>query len=299
MAKLVPWSKTPLETGDVPVAIISLADAKGRRATLLERGFMPELVNGFWPACDMRGLLDPELQSYRQYHDIIKLYGRAPVPAEIGCFFSHSAIVQWLSEQDKVSQVIVFEDDVVSASFSNFSKLVNLANSLSKLARSGQPFICHLGPRPEQWKSAFTRRISRGYSKVPGVDLFYFADRKARLWRAHAYIISKGAADRYTKLINRTGFLADDWHFIAGQTMSKMIFTNPPLFIQDGNVESTIDPYNKRVLINGEHFSRMRTGVLEGLTLVRIFRKGVIVFKRLGKYSLAKFYRALPGKDIF
>jgi GR25 family glycosyltransferase involved in LPS biosynthesis len=300
MTKLVPWNKNPLEIGDVPVAIISLSDAKARRATLIERGFTPELVNGFWSACDMRGLADSELQPYSQYHDIKKLYGRPPVSAELGCFFSHSAIIKWLSEQDTISQIIVFEDDVVPEAFSNFEKLTGLVNALAEVADSGKSFICHLGPRPAQWELAFTRKISKNSANVPGLDLFDFVDKKARLWRAHAYIMSKGAADRYTQIVNQTGFLADDWHFIADQTMSRLIIANPPLFTQDEEVESTIDPENKRILImNSANASRKKFGLLDGLKFFRIFRKCKIFFKRFIKYLLVSFYRALPGRSIY
>lgn len=300
MGKLVPWSKSPLEIGDVPVAIISLADAEGRRKTLIDRGFSPELVNGFWPACDMRGVPDSDLRSYSQYNDIKQRYARPPVSAELGCLLSHRAIVKWLSEQDVVSQVIVFEDDVLPATYSSFENLCDLSDSLSKYANAGNPFICHLGPRPEQWKSAIARKVTTtSCSGFSGVDLFELVDKKAGLWRAHAYIISKDAADRYTKYINGAGFLADDWQFIVNKTMSKMILVSPSLFTQDEDVESTIDPENTRVLLNAEIASTKNMTVPDWLSVRSVFQRGVRLVKRYVKALVVKFYRALPARNLY
>lgn len=299
MGKLVSWNKEHLRIGDIPVAIISLTDAKNRREKLVERGFAPELVNGFWPACDMRGLPDSALKPYRQYSDIKRLYGRPPVSAELGCFFSHSSIVEWLSEQTTVSHVVVFEDDVVPVTTSSFEKLSQLATSISQFASSDEPCIFHLGPRTEQWASALTRRISKDDFQVPGIELFDFVDRKVGLWRAHAYIINKAAAISYKSIVRETGFLADDWHTIADKTMSRIIVVTPPLFTQDEDVSSTIDPGNKRTLMNGEVASLIKSGARDGLRTGHAFQRGWRLCKRLGKILLVKLYRALPSKNLY
>lgn len=288
MANLVPWNKCSLEVDDIPVAIISLEVAQSRRSTLIDRGFLSDLVNGFWPACDMRGLPDSELQSYKEYSDVKRIYGRPPVPAEIGCLFSHSAIIKWLSEQSTVSSIIVFEDDVIPAELNVFEKLTELAEDLSGAARAGKPFICHLGPRPEQWKLAYTRNVHKDFSHTCGLDLHDFVDVKARLWRAHAYIISKAAADRYTEVFKKTGFLADDWKFIMEQTRSKLIFVNPPLFIQDEEVESTIDPEKARDAYDSSKAlssNRRRNGLTGTLRVIKRGAKSVCV----------QIFRSLPS----
>nr|WP_290701609.1 glycosyltransferase family 25 protein [Halomonas sp. UBA3074] len=298
MANLVPWNKCSLEVGDIPVAIISLEDAQRRRSTLIERGFPSDLVNGFWPACDMRDLPGTELQSYKEYHDIKRIYGRPPVSAELGCLFSHSAIIKWLAKQDVISSVIIFEDDVVPEELNGFEKLIKLAEGLSDFAKLGKPFICHLGPRPEQWKFAFTRRIHKELSFNYEQDLFNFVDAEAKLWRAHAYIISKGAAEEYVKVAERTGFLADDWQFIVKQTKSKLIFVNPPLFTQDEQVESTIDPGKEREVTDIRQVSN-DSRLLRSVP----FEKNVIKTLRVIKLSLKALvfscFRALPGKKFY
>lgn len=299
MINLVPWNKRPLENGDVPVAIISLPDAIHRRNTLIERGLTPSLVNGFWPACDMRSLPDSELQCYRQYLDIVNLYGRAAISAELGCFFSHSAIIKWLAEQKNVSQVVVFEDDIVPGFSSHLDTLRNLAEAFSEYAGSSEAFICHLGPKSGQWRSAFTRRISkRGYN-IPNLDLFDLVDKKTGLWRAHAYVINKEAARRYTKLAEKSGFLADDWRFIIDQTMSRMILTHPPLFSQDEDIDSTIDPENMRETAAEETDIRKGFGCIYLLKVKIAIQKGCRAFKFGVRACLVKIFRSLPRKKLY
>jgi len=299
MGKLVPWSKSPLEIGDVPVAIISLADAEGRRKTLIDRGFSPELVNGFWPACDMRGTPDSDLQSHSQYHDIKELYGRPPISAELGCFFSHSAIVEWLSVQESVSQVVVFEDDVVPEMARSLDSLIEVAGALSVPEESGMPLICHLGPRAEQCRAALARRVSVSGHEGLGIEILDLIDKKARLWRAHAYIINKAAAKKYTELAKGSGFLADDWRFIADQTQSKLVFLNPPFFSQDEEVESTIDPSNKRLGWNSPIRSNLSLNFDALLKSKYIYRKILSKLARIFRLSFAIIFRALPRKKIY
>lgn len=291
MAALVPWNKVPAAKGDVPVAVISLPDATGRRAALVQRGIPADFVNGFWPARDMRDVADPELHSYREYHDIKERYGRAPVSAELGCFFSHSAVIRWLAEQDKFSQAVVFEDDVVPESSRCLDALRDLAGALAGPADSGAPFICHLGPRPGDWRGAFTRRISIAGSTVPGVNLVDFVDKTAGLWRAHAYIISREAAQRYVEATRRSAFLADDWRFITDQTMSRMILVTPRLFAQDEEADSTIDPERERALRNSEKDF--------GKSVEHAAQNGGSVLERYCRSILVRFCRALPGKRLY
>ncbi|PHR99334.1 MAG: hypothetical protein COA68_08915 [Oceanobacter sp.] len=300
MGKLVPWNKSPLEVDDIPVAIISLGDAGERRQTLIDRGFLPELVNNFWPACDMRGLADSELQNYDQYNDIQEIYNRPPVPAELGCFFSHSEIIRWLSEQDMVSQVVIFEDDVIPATRKSLEVLSELTDFFGVYAKDGNPYICHLGPRLDQWRSAFTRRVINGNDcAIHGNDLFELVDRKTKLWRAHAYIISKEAANRYVELANKTGFLADDWRFISDGSRSKVVTVIPPLFTQDEDVVSTIDPGNKRLLMDQLKLSTDDKSFGNGRSQWMIFGRLFVILKKIFKRSLVIFYRNLYGRKLF
>ncbi len=298
MAQLVPWSKSPLVKGDIPVAIISLEDAKARRSALIDRGFPPELVDGFWPACDMRNLSETELQAYSQYHDIEKIYGRLPISAELGCLFSHSEIIKWLSRQDAVSQVIIFEDDVIPNGCNSFQQLCSLAASISDTKKPGQPVICHLGPKPEQWKSSFVRRISRKCKTFTGLKLFDLIDKRSGLWRAHAYVINKPSAVRYGELADKTGFLADDWRFISEATKSRIVLVDPPLFIQDEEVASTIDPKSTRGLINSVVGSSKKEYHLGAKSFSLFFFRISRLVKRILKVFLARMLRALPPKQL-
>lgn len=300
MGKLVPCNKTPLEVDDVPVAIISLSDAVKRRETLIDRGFSPELVNNFWPACDMRGLADSELQRYGQYKDIQNIYSRPPLPAELGCFLSHSEIVRWLSEQDIVSQVVVFEDDAIPETSRSLDLLSALTDFWEPFAKDGNPFICHLGPRPDQLRSAFIRKIAKRKAfGVREIDLFELVDSKTKLWRAHAYIISKEAAKHYVELVNKTGFLADDWHFIASGSKSKMFIVTPRLFAQDEDAVSTIDPGNKRFLADQLKLSAADESLFNERRGLVFVRRVVMILKKIIRRSLAIVFRNFYGKKLF
>lgn len=300
MIKLVPWNKIPLEHDDVPVAIISLADGGERRQNLINRGFTPALVNDFWPACDMRNLSDSKLRSHKQCSDIELIYGRPPLPAELGCFFSHGAIMKWLANQDEVSQAIVFEDDVIIPEDDSLETLSRISGYFLQFAKLGHPFICHLGPRPEQWSSAFVRRVTRsGYFESSRIGLYELKDKKTRLWRAHAYIISKAAAKSYTELASQTGFLADDWRYISDNTRSKMVLASPPLFTQDEEVKSSIDPDNKRFLTNRAIENKLSLSPSLRTTILRYSKKLPIFIKNTVKKLMLKGYRCLPVKSLY
>jgi GR25 family glycosyltransferase involved in LPS biosynthesis len=300
MGQLVPWNKSSLEIGDVPVAIISLSDARGRRNTLRKRGFSPELVNNFWPACDMRVVADAELRNYSQYNDIKAIYNRSPIPAELGCLFSHSQIIRWLSEQDIVSQVVIFEDDVIPTTRKSLEVLCKLTEFLEPFARDDKPYVCHLGPRPDQWRSVFTRKIVKknGFS-VSDIDLYELVDKKSSIWRAHAYVISKKAADRYVEMFSKTGFLADDWRLIADRTGSKMILAAPPLFTQDEDVVSTIDPGNNRLLIDQLKSSNQDGYLANGMKILTLGRGVLWILKKALKRFLVVLCRNFYRKKLF
>nr|WP_295710033.1 glycosyltransferase family 25 protein [uncultured Halomonas sp.] len=298
MAKLVPWGKLYFEDDDIPVAIISLEEAQSRRSTLIERGFPTDLVNGFWPACDMRGLPDSALHSYKEYFDIKRIYGRPPVSAELGCLFSHTAIIKWLAEQDVVSSVIIFEDDVVLDESNGFEGLTQLAEGLSGFAKSGKPYICHLGLKKEQWKFALTRKILTEFSLRHEQDLFNLVDSKSKIWRAHAYIISKRAAKQYLEMVDKTGFLADDWKFIISQTSAKFIFVTPPMFTQDEEVVSTIDPNKERELVNSQQ-AHNGNNVSKSTDFRKNVNNALKAIKRSLKTFAFRCFRTLPGKKLY
>jgi hypothetical protein len=208
-------------------------------------------------------------------------------------------VIRWLSEQDRFSQVVVFEDDVLPESCRYLEALRDLAEVLAEPANLGAPFICHLGPRPEQLRTAFARRISTAGSNVSGVKLMDLVDKKARLWRAHAYIISREAAQRYVDLVGRSAFLADDWRFITDETMSRMVVVTPCLFAQDEEVDSTMDPERKRVLGDSERGSAKSVGVMGSLDSQHVPQSRRRVLERYWRAILVRFCRALPGKSLY
>ncbi|MBA6414061.1 glycosyltransferase family 25 protein [Parahaliea sp. F7430] len=292
MVNLVPWTKSNLKVDDVPVAIVSLDDASNRRSTLIKRGFDSELVEYYWPACDMRNISACDLRTRKEYFDFKNTYKRPPIPAELGCFFSHSQIIKWFTKQNSPSQLIIFEDDVIPSNPRAFKQLADLASCLSEAAYSGHTYILHLGVRPEQLKLPLLRRISKKTINVPGLQLFDLADKTSEIWRSHAYIISKSAAIKYQDVTHDTVILADDWRFIMNTTKCKLLIAQPALFTQ-------IDPSLARQSESNFTFYSDKYSIEKSAIFNSIANTAALITRQLCRRVLALVYSVLPYKRLF
>ncbi|WP_155774046.1 hypothetical protein [Rhodovulum sp. MB263] len=70
------------QTDIIPVALISLDDATGRRDHLRQAGFPPDLVGGYWPASDLRKADEAELAGSRIWTTLPGRSGAGPFPAK-------------------------------------------------------------------------------------------------------------------------------------------------------------------------------------------------------------------------
>lgn len=293
-SKFVAWNGSHSQHGDVPLVFISLEDAVDRRNALIRRGFPPGLVASYWPAFDMRHSTQEQLQSQPEAKDMTGRYGRRPLGSEVGCFISHREVIRWFAKQSKYSQIVVFEDDAIPAFDDSFDLLANLSDSLKPHADSGKSFICHLGPRPEQWETALVRRITKKSISVRGLEVLELVGKRTIIWRAHSYIISKAAADKYVSLTSKSAFLADDWRLIMDSTKSKMFLAHPRLFVQDEIIKSSIDPDNARTsLIAEARSTNASKKVSQGnIHMIKALMPGR--FKRSIRVAVASCYKRLP-----
>jgi len=242
MNGLVPWNMIPKGTDAIPIAIISLNDAADRRESLIESGFPPEWVRGYWPATDMRNTPQEEVMQNDAYIKMKKTYGRDILPGEMGCLFSHRSVINWFAEHSEASLLVIFEDDVIPMNSNSYNKLAALTSFLDIKAKSGSAFMCHLGPRRSQWEKSFSRKIYSSELRSNDLGLYYHFKENCNMWLAHAYIISKEAAIRYSRSSICPDFLADDWNRITRQSDISFLSVVPGLFTQTDIASSSIDP---------------------------------------------------------
>lgn len=259
----------------MPVFLISLVDQDARRAELLNRSVPTDWVKSFFHATDMRGLQIDRLDHLADIAALENRIGRLPLAAEIGCALSHRAAAHWL-HRSAYDIALVLEDDVVPLYHSWLANVIHTANALNSHAKAGAAFICLLGARHDQTDLALRRRvILRGAEAPEGTpDLYLHTDPEKALWRAHAYLISRGAAERTVKQEFRVATLADDWQLRQRSGLLDDIFyTRPVLLAQDENRPSTIRSSAKT--ITAIHHSQKSTI----FRVAGAFRKGIFLSK--------------------
>ncbi|GAA0789785.1 glycosyltransferase family 25 protein [Marinobacterium sediminicola] len=245
MCRFVSWKRAQNGECEIPVAIISLAGARDRRNILLEKKFPSEWVEDYWPASDMRYIPFEELNSSDLYIKMKEFYSRDILPGEIGCLQSHAKVIEWFFKETESPLLMILEDDVTSSEAYKDGCLEKIAPFLYEEAIKGGAFICHLGPRGNQWKKAASEKIFTVRHHKYKISFHKHVDKKRSLWLAHAYIISREAAKRYIRCFDQ-GFLADDWGRIKEICKMDITYVVPGLFYQEGDIESSIDPDNKR-----------------------------------------------------
>ena len=168
------------------------------------------------------------------------------LPGEIGCLLSHRSVTAWFSGCDKASLLVVLEDNVIPSSSDFYDQLYCLVVFLEREAASGGAFVCHLGPREGQWKKSFSRKVAVGEELSGACSLYSHCGKEKDIWLAHAYVISKEAALRYSTLSVSGGFLADDWGRVAEQAGIHLLSIFPGIFSQAEEFSSSIDLGNTR-----------------------------------------------------
>ncbi|ARC89421.1 glycosyltransferase family 25 protein [Rhodovulum sp. MB263] len=164
--------------------------------------------------------------------------GRRPLPSEIGCALSHRRVLEWLANSDH-PLALIFEDDARPADPRAFDVLPDLLKPVVEHGRQGASFILHLGVK--------RRRRPRNVNRVLagcGVGFRHRwivrdAGKDHNIWRAHAYVISREAARRTVAAETPIRTLAD--HF-RNRSQEHLLFSEPGLFLQAPDLESTIDP---------------------------------------------------------
>lgn len=233
-------------SAQVPVLLISLPDQQQRREALLARGLPPEWVAAPFPAIDQRGAVVEALRVGALDPTFSIGAGRSLLAGEIGCAMSHRQAALWLAGS-RYDLALVLEDDAAPQDSDWLVKSVAVARALLPHAGSGAAFVCLLGARPEQADTALRRAVVWRGSTPQGPQLFEHIDPGRTLWRAHAYMISRGAAERTRAREVRIATLADDWGArLRLGLIDALFYTRPVLIAQDEEIRSTIDPHQDR-----------------------------------------------------
>lgn len=225
----------------LPVAIISLKDQVDRRKKLIERNIPVLWVNHYLEAADFRFASQSQVQDVANTSKIEALIKREVCPSEIGCAFSHQKAHHWLAKSN-FDLMLVLEDDVIPEQ-PNFEVLVaQIAQFFFPTARKGLAFIVHLGAPENQIARALKRKVYSVSSQSSVMPKFFMhSDPDKRLWRAHAYLLSKGAAIKAQKLEPKLVTLADDWNTRREMGILDAVFySHPKIFSQDEDISSNI-----------------------------------------------------------
>jgi hypothetical protein len=224
-------------SASVAVALLSLVDCPERRAALLPRGIPQAWVERYWPGADLRHKTSERVASFLDVEATRHHYRRDWRHSEVGCALSHrSALLAFLATPARL--LLVLEDDVIPTTSDLLPALHRVVEPL--LCARPQALACHLGPRPEHLDPTDLRAL-RLAQPGPPPPLRLHQNRNKALWRAHAYLISREAAQRCLNMEPRgLWLLADDWQERrqAG-ALGLLLVADPPLFQQDDVTPST------------------------------------------------------------
>jgi len=225
------------QSAPVAVALLSLVDCPERRATLVQRGLPPAWVERYWPGTDLRHEPSAHAATFLDVKASWKQYGRNWRTSEVGCALSHrSALRAFLATSARL--LLVLEDDVIPTTPDLLPALHRIVAPL--LCVRPQALLCHLGPRPEHLDPTDLRPLRLAHPGPPP-PLRLHQNRTKPLWRAHAYLISREAAERCLSLEPRgLWLLADDWQQRrqAG-ALGLLLVAHPAIFQQDDVTPST------------------------------------------------------------
>ena len=280
--------------GVLPVAVISLDDHGARRSGIRDKGLPGEWAENYWPATDFRNADHAAMAGNTCLATLETHLGRKLRPGEVGCALSHHNVACWLAESPH-DLMLVLEDDTVPLAPAFEQSVLSAATTLQPYARTGAAFVCLLSLEMKFVRHACKRQVrSRSRQRTSqGPELFLHSDPDVRIWRAHAYLISRGAATRTRMRETRILALADDWHHRRSLGLIDRIFYSAPvIFGLHGELESSIDAEGARQQAGPpEHPSGppARTGPgLPGPS--RLFSK----VRRRGRRALARLLSPFP-----
>ncbi|WP_299938831.1 glycosyltransferase family 25 protein [uncultured Pelagimonas sp.] len=226
----------------VPVSLISLLSQTDRRDLLRDRGIPKSWVDGHFHAVDMRGTPLEDARSLINAEQYQANCGHLPGSTAIGCSLSHRNVAQKLA-QSSDDLMLVLEDDLVPATPDVLSHLENIAARLHPFAAAGGSFVAHLGI-DDAYTFTTTRRRVVSRSNRPqstGPQLFQCLDVPPWQYLAHAYFISKAAAEQMTVLNTPLTVMCDWWH--QRQKLGHFdhfFYCDPILFTQDPTLDSSL-----------------------------------------------------------
>lgn len=240
--RILPWSEAISSSAEtvLPVAVISLADQLERRRLLLERGLPAGWLEPYWSATDLRTATTQELAAYVDVKAYPKFSGEPLRAAVVGCATSHRRLAQWLAGSDS-PLLLVLEDDVVPSTVDPSTAVLEVARMLWPSAVRGDSFVCHLGTRPEQLEQSLRRPLNLSASWRAERRLWWHIDPRPTIWRAHAYLLSRAAAQRAVMREPRMRSVADDW--IRRRDLGlidRLYLIDPAIFRQDETLSSTL-----------------------------------------------------------
>lgn len=259
--RILPWFQASSYVGHdvLPVAVISLPDQSERRRLLTERGVPAGWLHPYWSASDLRTATAQELAAFVDLDAYPTFSGEPLRAAVVGCATSHRHLAQWLSATS-FPLLLVLEDDVVPNITDPGAAVLEVARQLWPAAVRGDSFVCHLGTKPEQLDQSLRRPLKRPANCQAEPCLWWHIDPRPTIWRAHAYLISRGAAQQTVELEPRMRSVADDWILRRDLGLiDRLYLIQPRIFCQDESLPSTlgIPPERLRHLSHRGWFQRV------------------------------------------
>lgn len=210
--RVSPWSEDRSNSDDVPAAMLSLSVSTERRARQLLGGMPADLVEGYWPSTDLRTASKTALTEYADAEAFSRNIGRPPLPAEIGCAVSHRKAAAHLLAAG-APLMVLFEDDGQPVEPEAWEVLRGILSRLQAPAREGLSFLCHLGVPPRQRPRNINRILKPGKALQGHRWRLRDAGPAPKIWRAHAYVLSRAAAEGIVKTQSPVVTVADDFAF--------------------------------------------------------------------------------------
>jgi hypothetical protein len=247
--RIVPWALAASSAGEpvLPVAVISLPDQAERRQLLIERGLPASWLEPYWPATDLRKAKADELSDFVDVQAYPQFSGEPLRAAVVGCATSHRCLAKWLTTS-AFPLLLILEDDVVLCTDDPGSSVMDVAEHLWQEAERGESFVCHLGARPEQLEQSLRRPLNSSIPLLEDRRLWWHIDPRPTIWRAHAYLLSRSAAQQTVAREPQMRTVADDW--IQRRDLgflNRLYLAEPRIFRQDETITSTLGIPPKRL----------------------------------------------------
>jgi glycosyl transferase, family 25 len=226
---------------DLPVLVITLAQAQTRRATIAARLAQLKLGCEFRPGVDGRKL---DLATHPNYASMRRqlFFGRDLSGGEYGCVLAHRDIYRTMVER-RIPRALVLEDDAILT-----DDLPAVLAALDRVSTTWD-LVRFLG-RPKNY------RATRAIADLPGTT--------AQLSRplgtpggAYGYLLNLQAAERLLTMMGKNWLAIDTLHGVVWMTGLKTLSVTPSPVLPNDDIPSCIDSqdaharWDKRVQIPG------------------------------------------------